>query len=101
MPKERDALNAALVQRFGALASTAHFIHPIPERGLKRRLPRIKAETLVLWGAQDALVPAVYAAEFQALIPKARVQMIEGAGHVPQIEQRKLVSEHLRNFFAR
>jgi pimeloyl-ACP methyl ester carboxylesterase len=101
MPKERDAMNAALVQRFGALASTAHFIHPIPERGLKRRLPRIKAETLVLWGAQDALVPAVYAAEFQALIPKARVQMIEGAGHVPQIEQRKLVSEHLRNFFAR
>jgi pimeloyl-ACP methyl ester carboxylesterase len=46
-------------------------------------------------------VPAVYAAEFQALIPKARVQMIEGAGHVPQIEQRKLVSEHLRNFLAR
>ena len=52
MPTEREAMNAALVQRFGALASTSHFIHPIPERGLKRRLPRIKAETLVLWGAK-------------------------------------------------
>ena len=98
MPTEREAMDAALVQRFGALASTSHFIHPIPERGLKRRLPRIKAETLVLWGAQDALVPPVYAKEFAALIPKARVQMIEEAGHVPQIEQRKIVSGHLAKF---
>ncbi len=101
MPTDHDAMNAALVQRFGALASTSHFIHPIPERGLKRRLPRIKAETLVLWGAQDALVPAVYAAEFAALIPNARIQMIEQAGHVPQIEQRGLVSEHLAKFLTR
>lgn len=98
MPPEREAMDAALVRRFSALASTAHFIHPIPERGLRRRLARIKAETLVLWGAQDALVPPVYAAEFAALIPHARVQMIENAGHVPQIEQRQLVSEHLMKF---
>jgi pimeloyl-ACP methyl ester carboxylesterase len=98
MPTERDAMNTALVQRYGALASTAHFIHPIPERGLKRRLRRIKADTLVLWGAQDALVPPAYAAEFAALIPKARVQMVEKAGHVPQIEQRQVVSEHVVKF---
>src|SRR5260370_36855795 len=35
MPAEREAMNAAIVRRFGALASTSHFIHPIPERGLK------------------------------------------------------------------
>jgi pimeloyl-ACP methyl ester carboxylesterase len=91
-------MNAAIVNRFGALASTSHFIHPIPERGLKRRLRRIKAETLVLWGAQDALVPPSYAAEFAELIPNARVEMIQGAGHVPQIEQRQLVSERLAKF---
>ena len=101
MPTEREAMNAAMVNRFGALASTSHFIHPIPERGLKRRLRRIKAETLVLWGAEDALVPPVYAAEFVALIPNASAEMIEKAGHVPQIEQRKLVSEHLERFLAR
>ncbi len=100
MPTERDAMNAALVQRFGALASTSHFIHPIPERGLRRRLPRIKADTLVLWGAQDALVPPAYAAEFASLIPHARVEMIQGAGHVPQIEQRQAVSEQLKKFLA-
>src|ERR1700722_5368336 len=84
-----------------ALASTSHFIHPIPERGLKRRLRRIKAETLVLWGAQDALVPPSYAAEFAALIPNACVEMIQAAGHVPQIEQRRLVSDHLTKFLTR
>jgi pimeloyl-ACP methyl ester carboxylesterase len=101
MPTDHEAMNAALVQRFGALASTSHFIHPIPERGLRRRLPRIKAETLVLWGTNDALVPPVYAAEFAELIPKAKVQMIEKAGHVPQVEQRQAVSEHLKKFLSR
>ena len=101
MPSDRDAMDAAIVNRFGALASTSHFIHPIPERGLKRRLRRIKAETLVLWGAQDALVPPSYAAEFAALIPNARVEMIQAAGHVPQIEQRRLVSDHLAKFLTR
>jgi pimeloyl-ACP methyl ester carboxylesterase len=98
MPKERDGMNAAMVHRFGALASTSHFVHPIPERGLRKRLRRIKAETLVLWGAHDALVPAVYAAEFAALIPNARVEMIEEAGHLPQVEQRKVLSGHLERF---
>lgn len=98
MPSEGEAMKAAIVHRFGALASTSHFIHPIPERGLKRRLRRIKAETLVLWGAQDALVPPAYAAEFAALIPSARVEMIEKAGHLPQVEQRKVLSAHLERF---
>lgn len=98
IPKDPEAMNAAIVNRFGALASTSHFIHPIPERGLVRRLRRIKADTLILWGAQDALVPPVYASEFAKLIPTARVQMIDHAGHVPQLEQRRLVSEQLQKF---
>jgi pimeloyl-ACP methyl ester carboxylesterase len=52
----------------------------------------------VLWGAQDALVPPSYAAEFAALIPNARVEMIQNAGHLPQIEQRKIVSDYLARF---
>jgi pimeloyl-ACP methyl ester carboxylesterase len=45
-------------------------------------------------------VPPSYAAEFAALIPNARVEMIQKAGHVPQIEQRKIVSEHLEKFLS-
>jgi pimeloyl-ACP methyl ester carboxylesterase len=67
---------------------------------LKRRLRRIKAETLVPWDAQDARVPPAYAAEFPELIPNARVEMIQKAGHLPQVEQRKVVSAHLERFLA-
>jgi pimeloyl-ACP methyl ester carboxylesterase len=98
MPTDGEAMNAELVRRFGALASTSHFIHPIPERGLKRRLRRIKAETLIIWGANDALVPPIYAEEFARLMPKARVQMIDKAGHLPQVEQREIVSSHVIRF---
>jgi pimeloyl-ACP methyl ester carboxylesterase len=54
----------------------------------------------VLWGAQDALVPPVYAAEFAELIPNARAEMIQKACHLPHVEQRKVVSGHLERFLA-
>ncbi len=100
MPAETAARNEAILRRFGALASTAHFIHPIPERGLARRLRRIKAQTLILWGAQDSLTPPVYAADFAKMIPNARVHLIENAGHVPQIEQRENTSSEIIRFLA-
>jgi pimeloyl-ACP methyl ester carboxylesterase len=93
-------MNEAILRRFGALASTAHFIHPIPERGLARRLRRIKAETLIVWGAQDSLTPPVYAGDFARLIPNARVHLIENAGHVPQIEQREITSSEVIRFLS-
>jgi pimeloyl-ACP methyl ester carboxylesterase len=98
MPENTDELREAILRRFGALASTSHFIHPIPERGLARRLRRIKAPTLIIWGAQDKLAPPVYAEEFASRIANSRVQIIENAGHVPQIEQRELVSQHIIKF---
>ena len=100
MPKERHAMDAAIVRRFGALASTSHFIHPIPERGLRRRLRRIKAETLILWGARDALIPAAYAQDFAGLIPNAEAELVEDAGHVPQVEQREIVSSRVIRFLS-
>ncbi|MGK4584926.1 alpha/beta fold hydrolase [Kitasatospora sp. HPMI-4] len=90
----------ATVHVFSTVASTSHFIWPIAERGLAKRLRRIKAETLVLWGAEDRLVPAVYAEEFAAAIPDARVELIERAGHVPQLERRAEVTAQIGKFLA-
>jgi len=41
----------------------------------------------VLWGAADRLIAPAYAAAWKALIPAARVQTIEGAGHMLPYEQ--------------
>src|SRR2546428_4168793 len=43
----------------------AKFVWPIPDRGLKKRLHRITAPTLVLWGEADRANPLVYAEEWQ------------------------------------
>ena len=69
-----------------------------PTRGLKKRIHRVAAETLIIWGDQDRLVSPVYAQEFAGLIPGSRVEIIEGAGHVPQWEQLDTVKPMVLEF---
>jgi pimeloyl-ACP methyl ester carboxylesterase len=99
LPEDVQQRNAAIVHQFSALASTSHFIWPIPERGLAKRLRRVKAETLIVWGREDTLAPVVYADEFATRIDGARVQLVDRAGHVPQVEQREPVSKAVIEFF--
>src|SRR5262245_38450376 len=70
-----------------AMTSVAKFIWPIPDKGLRRRLPRVSAKTLVVFGADDAFVPAIYADEFAAAIPGARKAVIGDAAHMAAYEQ--------------
>jgi pimeloyl-ACP methyl ester carboxylesterase len=100
LPEDVKERNKLIIHRFSAIASTSHFMWPIPERGLAKRLRRVKADTLVIWGRQDALVPAVYADEFAARIAGARVRLVDGAGHVPQVEQQDEVSRAVLEFLA-
>lgn len=69
------------------LAMAGKILFPIPNRGLARRLYRLRARTLVLWGAADRLIPPVYAARWGTLVPGARVEVVEGAGHMLPYEQ--------------
>jgi pimeloyl-ACP methyl ester carboxylesterase len=70
-----------------ALASTGKFVWPIPDKGLRKRLHRIRAPTLIIWGEQDALVPVAYGEEFARRIKGARLEVVRGAGHLVQLEQ--------------
>ena len=73
-------------------------VWPIPDKGLKKRLHRVTAPTLILWGEQDGLVPPVYASEFENAITDARVELIAGAGHLPQMEQFEQTASAVRGF---
>ena len=55
------------------MASILQFIWPLPDKGLRRRLYRVKAETLVVWGAEDRLVDPAYGEAFAAAIAGARL----------------------------
>jgi pimeloyl-ACP methyl ester carboxylesterase len=54
---------------------------------LPRWLGRIKAPTLLLWGASDRVVTPDYGRAYARLIPGSRFELIERAGHHPEIEQ--------------
>ena len=77
----------ARADRIWALACTAKFIWPIPDKGLRRRIHRVTAPTLIVWGAQDGIAPATYASEFKHHLAQAQVAVIDAAGHLPHLEQ--------------
>ena len=79
---DMEALKDFYIVTQRRLAMAGKILFPIPNRRLSKRLYRLAAATLVLWGAADRLIPPEYAAQWKALIPNARVQTIEGAGHM-------------------
>ena len=68
---------------------------------LKRWLRRITVPTLVLWGASDAIVKPSYGRAYSALIPGARFEVIDGAGHHPEIEQAEAFADAVARFLNR
>jgi pimeloyl-ACP methyl ester carboxylesterase len=54
---------------------------------LKRWLGRIRVPTLVLWGQSDRIVSPEYGRAYAGLIPGARFEVIDEAGHHPELEQ--------------
>jgi pimeloyl-ACP methyl ester carboxylesterase len=100
MPDDVDAQIDARIQMTWSLACTGKFVWPIPDKGLKKRLHRIEAPTLVIWGKEDRLIAPDYAQEFAGRIPNARVELVDGAGHLPQLEQLGTVVPMVRGFLA-
>jgi pimeloyl-ACP methyl ester carboxylesterase len=87
MPEEPDALVTAQAALVWALGCTAKLCWPIPDRGLHKRLHRITAPTLIIWGEDDKLISVAYADEFQQRIAGSQVEIIPRCGHIPQVEQ--------------
>ena len=82
------------------LAVAGKILFPIPNRRLSKRLYRLTADTLLVWGAADRLIVPAYAAQWQALIPGARIEMIAGAGHMVPYEQPDAFAQAVHAFLA-
>jgi len=65
---------------------------------LPRWLARIAVPTLVLWGASDGVVTPDYGRTYCSLIPGAQFQLIDQAGHHPDIEQPDALVRHIVGF---
>ncbi len=75
--------------------TVAKFLFPIPENGLERRLWRIKAPTLIVWGEQDKFISPSYADIFREKISNAEVVKIADTGHVIGLESPEPYAEAL------
>jgi pimeloyl-ACP methyl ester carboxylesterase len=54
---------------------------------LERRLRRVTARTLVIWGADDRFLPPVHGEAYARLIPGATLRTIPQCGHLVPLEQ--------------
>ncbi|MDJ0366557.1 alpha/beta hydrolase [Hymenobacter sp. H14-R3] len=91
---EAAATMAANQAALRAYAGTP-FMH---DPALRTQLPELRLPTLVLWGASDCLVTPAYGRQFAELIPQVRFELVNAAGHMPQIEQLDDVLEQIRQF---
>ncbi len=102
-PDDPAAAVEAIVARAKALATAGRFLWPTGDRGLKERLYRIKAPTLLLWGESDGIIPPIYAEAFKSMLTGAasvKIQKLAGAGHVLFAEQPEKSVKAIMDFCA-
>jgi pimeloyl-ACP methyl ester carboxylesterase len=54
--------------------------------------------TLIMWGERDRIIPVSHAYAAHEAIPGSRLEVIEGAGHFPQVEAADRFIDILTNF---
>lgn len=90
-----DGTAEGMIAQANGMGSIARYIWPIPDKGLRRRLYRITAPSLIVFGDGDALVPASYADDFARAIKGARKLMLKGSHMIP-FEQPAEIAEAIR-----
>jgi pimeloyl-ACP methyl ester carboxylesterase len=83
-------------------ATLALYRHADPDRlaAAGRDLSRITCPSLVLWGDRDPYLPAKFAAAYAYALSSSRLELIEGAGHWPWIDDARAIDDVL-DFLAR
>ena len=86
-----EGINSAIdwpVEQTRASEAAARLLWPLGNTQLGKRLPRVTAPTLLLWGAHDRVMPRSYADRFAAAIAgETRIEVIADAGHLAELDQ--------------
>jgi pimeloyl-ACP methyl ester carboxylesterase len=68
---------------------------------IEQDLGRVNARTLIIWGAEDALIPLAAGRTMNSLIKNSKLVIIEKCGHVPQEEMPDRVIEEVISFIGK
>ena len=99
-PEDREEAYDWNRKRRRSLIGAAKFLWPLPDQGFTRRAYRVRADTLLVWGEQDAVVPPEpYMGAYAELIAGARTATVADAGHMVVVEKpaetARLVLAHI------
>lgn len=83
-----------------SLTAVTKFVWPIPEKGLRKRLPRVAASTLAVFGAEDTFISPRYAEDFSRGLRRVQTAVIKGAGHMLPYERTDEVVGLIERFLA-
>lgn len=87
-----------------AFLSAARHIYleaPYGSNGFYGRLSQLAPPTLFLWGSHDRVIPPAFGRHVARWLPSAGQIVLDGCGHVPQVEQAEQTSELLEALFVR
>jgi pimeloyl-ACP methyl ester carboxylesterase len=92
----------------------SHYYRPLRTRGgqlaalrarlqwgqfpVEQDLGKVNARTLIIWGAEDALIPLVAGRTMNSLIKNSKLVVFEKCGHLPQEEMPDRVLEEVTAF---
>jgi pimeloyl-ACP methyl ester carboxylesterase len=89
------------LRQYRASEAAARIVWPFGERGLAKRLHRIRIPVLLLWGEKDRIVPAGYAKLFaQGLAGSVETKILPGAGHQLWIDEPESAAAAIRSFLS-
>jgi pimeloyl-ACP methyl ester carboxylesterase len=85
-PPDGEDLAEWMIALARADEAAARLLWPLGDRGLSKRLHRIRVPTLIVWGDEDQVIPPSYAERFAGGIAAAAVRRIAGAGHLVDVD---------------
>ena len=84
---------------FLSAARNIYLDAPFGRNGFYPRLSDLESPALFVWGTHDTLIPAAFARQVGRWLPQAEQIVLEGCGHVPQVERAEQTAGIMRRFF--
>jgi pimeloyl-ACP methyl ester carboxylesterase len=70
------------------------------DRKLQERLPRVRNPTLLVWGANDTILPSPHGEAFAALLPYATLKVLPACGHLVPFEHAEAFTDLAIDFLS-
>lgn len=71
-----------------------------PALSIREALTTLAVPTLFAWGDKDSFAPPSSGQELAARMPAARFELLDDAGHLPQLDQPRALARSIHRFFA-